>query len=112
SDGMKKLLARLKPDCFEDLIAVLALYRPGPLESGMVEMFTRRKHKQERIEYPHAMIEPILRDTYGCIVYQEQVMLISNALGGFSLNEADNLRKAMGKKKPEIMEKFATRFLE
>lgn len=111
SDGMKKLLARLKPDCFEDLIAVLALYRPGPLESGMVEMFTRRKHKLEPIGCPHPAMEPILRDTYGCIVYQEQVMLISNALGGFSLNEADNLRKAMGKKKPEIMAKFADQFV-
>ncbi|MBK7878041.1 MAG: DNA polymerase III subunit alpha [Planctomycetes bacterium] len=111
SDGMKKLLARLKPDCFEDLIAVLALYRPGPLESGMVEMFTRRKHGQEPIAYPHKSMEPILRDTYGCIVYQEQVMLISNALGGFTLNEADNLRKAMGKKKPEIMAKFADQFV-
>jgi len=111
SDGMKKLLARLKPDCFEDLIAVLALYRPGPLESGMVEMFTRRKHGQEPIAYQHASLEPILRDTYGCIVYQEQVMLISNVLGGFSLNEADNLRKAMGKKKPEIMARFADQFV-
>jgi DNA polymerase-3 subunit alpha len=100
SDGMKKLLARLKPDCFEDLIAVLALYRPGPLESGMVEMFTRRKHGQERIDYPHGILEPILRDTYGCIVYQEQVMLISNALASFTLNEADNLRKAMARRSP------------
>ena len=112
SEGMRKLLARIKPDCFEDLIAILALYRPGPLESGMVEMFTRRKHGEEPIRYPHASIEPILRDTYGCIVYQEQVMLISNALGSFSLNEADNLRKAMGKKKPEIMEQFAAKFVE
>ncbi len=112
SEGMRKLLARIKPDCFEDLIAILALYRPGPLESGMVEMFTRRKHGEEPIRYPHPSIEAILRDTYGCIVYQEQVMLISNALGSFSLNEADNLRKAMGKKKPEIMEKFAAKFVE
>ena len=112
SEGMRKLLARIRPDCFEDLIAILALYRPGPLESGMVEMFTRRKHGEEPISYPHPSIEPILRDTYGCIVYQEQVMLISNVLGSFSLNEADNLRKAMGKKKPEIMEKFAARFVE
>jgi len=112
SEGMRKLLSRIKPDCFEDLIAILALYRPGPLESGMVEMFTRRKHGEEAISYPHPSIESILRDTYGCIVYQEQVMLISNVLSSFSLNEADNLRKAMGKKKPEIMEKFAAKFVE
>ncbi|MBM3977920.1 MAG: DNA polymerase III subunit alpha [Planctomycetes bacterium] len=112
SDGMKKLLARLRPTRFEDLIAVLALYRPGPLESGMVEMFIRRKHGQEPISYPHPTMEPILRDTYGCIVYQEQVMLISSALSGFSLNEADNLRKAMGKKQPEVMQKFASKFVE
>ncbi len=111
SEGMRKLLARLKPDCFEDLIACLALYRPGPLESGMADMFMRRKHGLERIEYPHSSLEPILRDTYGCIVYQEQVMLISNALGNFSLNEADNLRKAMGKKQPEIMNKFSAQFV-
>jgi DNA polymerase-3 subunit alpha len=111
SDGMKKLLSRIKPDCFEDLIAILALYRPGPLESGMVEMFTRRKHGDEAIAVPHPSIEPILRDTYGCLVYQEQVMLISNVLANFSLNEADNLRKAMGKKKPEIMEKFSGQFI-
>jgi DNA polymerase-3 subunit alpha len=108
---MKKLLSRIKPDCFEDLIAILALYRPGPLESGMVEMFTRRKHGEEAIQVPHPSIESILRDTYGCLVYQEQVMLISNVLANFSLNEADNLRKAMGKKKPEIMEKFSGQFI-
>ncbi|MCK6448118.1 MAG: DNA polymerase III subunit alpha [Planctomycetes bacterium] len=112
SDGMKKLLARIKPDCFEDLIAILALYRPGPLESGMIDMFVRRKHGEEAIEYPHPLVEPILKDTYGCIVYQEQVMLIASSLGGFSLNEADNLRKAMGKKKPEIMAKFADQFVK
>ncbi len=111
SEGMRKLLARLKPDCFEDLIAALALYRPGPLESGMADMFMRRKHGLEKIEYVHASLEPILRDTYGCIVYQEQVMLISNALGNFSLNEADNLRKAMGKKQPEIMNKYSAQFV-
>ena len=111
SDGMRKLITRLKPDCFEDLIAILALYRPGPLESGMADMFCRRKHGEEPIEYPHPSMEPILEDTYGCIVYQEQVMLISNHLADFSLNEADNLRKAMGKKKPEIMERFSATFL-
>ncbi len=112
SEGMRKLLSRLKPDVFEDLIAVLALYRPGPLESGMIEMFTDRKHGKEKIVYQHPLLEPILRDTYGCLVYQEQVMLISSALAGFSLNEADNLRKAMGKKKPEIMAKFAEQFVQ
>ncbi|MDA1264562.1 MAG: DNA polymerase III subunit alpha [Planctomycetota bacterium] len=112
SEGMRKLLARLKPDCFEDLVAVLALYRPGPLESGMVDMFCDRKHGKEPITYPHRSLEKILDDTYGCIVYQEQVMLASVELGGFSLNDADNLRKAMGKKKPEIMQKFSAQFLE
>jgi len=112
SEGMRKLLARLRPDCFEDLIAVLALYRPGPLESGMDDMFIRRKHGLEEIRYPHPSLGEILKDTYGCIVYQEQVMRISNVLASFSLNEADNLRKAMGKKKPEIMEKFSTKFVE
>ncbi len=111
SSGMRKLLARLKPDCFEDLIAVLALYRPGPLKSGMADMFIRRKHGLERIEFPHPSLEPILRDTYGCIVYQEQVMLISNVLADLTLNEADNLRKAMGKKKPEIMRQFSEKFV-
>jgi len=112
SEGMRKLLARLRPDCFEDLVAVLALYRPGPLESGMDDMFIRRKHGLEEIEYPHESLESILEDTYGCIVYQEQVMLISNTLGNFSLNEADNLRKAMGKKKPEIMAQFSEQFVQ
>jgi DNA polymerase-3 subunit alpha len=111
SEGMRKLLARLRPDCFGDLVAVLALYRPGPLESGMDEMFARRKHKLEQVVYPHPSLEPILRETYGCIVYQEQVMQISNVLADFSMAEADNLRKAMGKKKPEIMAKFGASFL-
>ncbi|MEZ5974106.1 MAG: DNA polymerase III subunit alpha [Planctomycetota bacterium] len=112
SEGMRKLLARLKPDCFEDIAAVLALYRPGPLESGMVDMFVNRKHGREKIEYPHPSVEKILRPTYGCLVYQEQIMLVSVELGGFSLNDADNLRKAMGKKKPEIMQKFSAQFVE
>ncbi|HIF42023.1 MAG TPA: DNA polymerase III subunit alpha [Planctomycetes bacterium] len=112
SEGMRKLLARLKPDCFEDLMVVLALYRPGPLESGMVDMFCDRKHGKEAITYPHESLEEILAGTYGCIVYQEQVMLASVALGGFSLNDADNLRKAMGKKKPEIMQEFSSQFVE
>ena len=112
SEGMRKLLARLKPDCFDDVIAVLALYRPGPLESGMVDMFVDRKHGREDITYPHESLIPILESTYGCLVYQEQVMLASVDLSGFSLNDADNLRKAMGKKKPEIMQKFSAQFVE
>lgn len=112
SEGMRKLLNRLKPDCFEDIAAVLALYRPGPLESGMVDMFCDRKHGIEKVVYPHESVEKILSGTYGCLVYQEQIMLVSVELGGFSLNDADNLRKAMGKKKPEIMQKFSSQFVE
>lgn len=112
SEGMRKLLSRLKPDCFDDVIAVLALYRPGPLESGMVDMFVDRKHGREEITFPHDSLIPILGSTYGCLVYQEQVMLASVELSGFSLNDADNLRKAMGKKKPEIMQKFSAQFIE
>ncbi len=112
SEGMRKLLARLRPDCFDDVVAVLALYRPGPLESGMVDMFCNRKHGLEPIVYPHGSLSDILGNTYGCLVYQEQVMLASVALGGFSLIDADNLRKAMGKKKPEIMQKFSSQFLD
>jgi DNA polymerase-3 subunit alpha len=111
SKGMRDLLRRLKPDRFEDIIALLALYRPGPLEGGMVDKYVQRKHGIEPIEYPHALLEPILRETNGVILYQEQVMRIANALAGFSLNEADSLRKAMGKKKKEIMEAFKEKFV-
>ncbi|MFK7741968.1 MAG: DNA polymerase III subunit alpha [Planctomycetota bacterium] len=112
SSGMRELLTRLKPDNFEDVIAVLALYRPGPLGSGMVDMFVRRKHGEEKTVYPHADTATILEPTYGVIVYQEQVMQISGSIGGFSMSEADNLRKAMGKKKPEVMLKFKDQFIE
>ena len=112
SSGMRELLTRLKPDNFEDVIAVLALYRPGPLGSGMVDMFCRRKHGEEKTVYPHEDTAPILEPTYGVIVYQEQVMQISGLIGGFSMSEADNLRKAMGKKKPEVMLKFKDQFIE
>ena len=112
SGGMRELLHDLKPDTFADVIAVLALYRPGPIGSGMVKMFCKRKHGQEPIEYPHASVQPILADTYGVIVYQEQVMLIANTLAGFTLAEADSLRKAMGKKQPEVMAKFKDKFVE
>jgi DNA polymerase-3 subunit alpha len=112
SGGMRELLTRLKPDTFEDVIAVLALYRPGPLGSGMVDMFVRRKHGEEPVVYAHADLRPVLEPTYGVIVYQEQVMQIANLIGGFSMSDADNLRKAMGKKKPEVMAKFKDQFVD
>jgi DNA polymerase-3 subunit alpha len=112
SEGMRELLARLKPDCFEDIIAVLALYRPGPLQSGMVDMYVKRKHGEQKVDYPHESLEKILKDTYGVIVYQEQVMLTAHEMAGFTLNQADKLRKAMGKKKPEVMHEFRKLFVD
>jgi DNA polymerase-3 subunit alpha len=105
SRGMKDLVKRLQPDCFEDIVALVALFRPGPLQSGMVEDFINRKHGRAKVSYPHPALEPILRPTYGVIVYQEQVMQIAQSLAGYSLGAADMLRRAMGKKKPEEMEK-------
>ena len=99
SSGMQDLNKRLKPDNFEDLIAVLALYRPGPMESGMLESFIERKHGREKIEYTFDSMEPILKNTYGVIVYQEQVMQIVQSVGGFSLGYSDIIRRSMGKKK-------------
>jgi len=112
SSGFKELLKKLKPDCFEDIIAAGALYRPGPLEGGMVDDFINRKHGRTKVTYQHPALEPILKDTYGVIVYQEQVMQISSALAGYSLGQADLLRRAMGKKKKEVMEKEKARFLD
>ncbi len=112
SSGFKELLKKLKPDRFEDIIAAGALYRPGPLEGGMVDDFINRKHGKARVVYQHPAMEPILRETYGVIVYQEQVMQISRALAGYSLGQADLLRRAMGKKKKEVMEKEKARFLD
>ena len=112
SGGMRKLLTQLRPSTFEEVIAVLALYRPGPLETGMVEEFTKRKHGKAKIEYLHSALEPILRETYGVIVYQEQVMQIAQVLAGYTLGDADNLRRAMGKKKKEEMQKERERFVE
>jgi DNA polymerase-3 subunit alpha len=111
SSGMRKVLAQLRPSRFEDIIAVLALFRPGPLEGGMVEQFSKRKHGKEPIKYAHPDQEPILRDTYGVILYQEQVMQIAQTLAGYSLGEADNLRRAMGKKKKADMEREKERFI-
>ncbi|MEZ5990380.1 MAG: DNA polymerase III subunit alpha [Planctomycetota bacterium] len=112
SEGMQDLIRRLRPDTFEDVIASIALYRPGPLQSGMVDMYVKRKHGQERVTYPHDSLRSLLESTYGVIVYQEQVMLISHRLAGFSLNEADSLRKAMGKKKPEVMAGYRSKFVD
>ena len=108
---MKEYLVKLKPSCFEDLIAMVALYRPGPLGSGMVDSFIKRKHGAEQFSYDFPQLEPILKDTYGVIVYQEQVMLIAQTLANYSLGGADLLRRAMGKKKPEEMAKQKKIFL-
>ena len=105
SRGMKDLIKRLQPDCFEDVIALVALFRPGPLQSGMVDDFINRKQGKARVEYPHPKLEAILKPTYGVIVYQEQVMQIAQVLAGYTLGAADLLRRAMGKKKPEEMAK-------
>jgi DNA polymerase-3 subunit alpha len=105
SRGMKELIGRLLPDCFEDIIALVALFRPGPLQSGMVDDFVNRKHGKAKVDYPHPDLEGILKPTYGVIVYQEQVMQIAQVLAGYTLGGADLLRRAMGKKKPEEMAK-------
>ena len=111
SSGMRNLLVRIKPDCFEDLIAILALYRPGPLESGMVDDFIKRKRDPSKIVYDPPALESILKETHGVIVYQEQVMAIANRMAGFSLGQADLLRRAMGKKKHDEMARQKERFL-
>jgi DNA polymerase III subunit alpha len=114
SRGMKDLIKRLKPDRFDDLVAINALFRPGPLQSGMVDEFIDRKHGRNTgpIDYLHPSLEPILKPTYGVILYQEQVMQIAQVLAGYSLGGADLLRRAMGKKKPEEMAKQRAVFLE
>jgi DNA polymerase III subunit alpha len=112
SRGMKELIKRLQPDTFEDIVALVALYRPGPLQSGMVDDFINRKHGRARVEYPHPDLEPILKPTYGVILYQEQVMQIAQVLAGYTLGGADLLRRAMGKKKPEEMAEQREIFLK
>ncbi len=112
SSGMRELLRGLKPTVFEDIIAVAALYRPGPMGMGMHTAFVERKHGREPVKYPHPMLQPILEPTYGVIVFQEQVMQIAQVMGGYSLGQADLLRRAMGKKKKSEMDKQRTIFLD
>jgi DNA polymerase-3 subunit alpha len=112
SRGMRDLIRRLLPDNIEDIIALVALFRPGPLQSGAVDDYINRKHGQEPVDYPHASLEWVLSGTYGVVLYQEQVMQIAQVLAGFSLGQADLLRRAMGKKKPEEMAKVRKQFLE
>ena len=112
SQGMINLVKRLKPDVFEDLGALVALFRPGPLGSGMVDEFVDRKHGIKAISYPHPLLEPILKDTYGTIVYQEQIMQVFQTLADYSLGQADIVRRMMGKKKIEEMQKQKAKFIE
>ncbi|MEZ4705277.1 MAG: DNA polymerase III subunit alpha [Bdellovibrionota bacterium] len=112
SSGMRDLVVRLKPNCFEDIVALVALYRPGPLGSGMVDDFISRKHGKTKIVYDLPQLEDILKETYGVILYQEQVMQIASTLASYSLGEADLLRRAMGKKIKEEMDQQQQRFLE
>ncbi len=111
SAGMRALVRRLEPTEFRDLIAILALYRPGPLESGMVDDYIERKHGRQPVTYPHERVRDILEETYGLPIYQDQVMLMAQKLAGFTLAEADLLRKAMGKKKPEVMAEMREKFV-
>ena len=112
SSGMRDLLKKLRPQRFEDIVALLALYRPGPIGSGMLDDFMKRKHGEGEIRYDHPLLETILKETYGIIVYQEQVMMIVSSLAGFSLSQADILRRAIGKKTPEIMDQQRRAFIE
>ncbi len=112
SSGMRDLLMKLKPNTFEDIVALVALYRPGPLQSGMVQDFIDRKHGKTKVEYPLPQLETVLKDTYGVIVYQEQVMQIANVLAGYTLGDADLLRRAMGKKKAEEMAAQREKFMK
>ncbi len=112
SRGMKDLIRRLQPDTFEEIIALVALFRPGPLQSGMVDDFIDRKHGRARVAYPHPDLTPILQPTYGVILYQEQVMQIAQVLAGYTLGGADLLRRAMGKKMPEEMAKQRATFVD
>jgi DNA polymerase III subunit alpha len=111
STGIRDMTVRIRPNCFEDLVAILALYRPGPLDSGMAEDYIKRKSGKEKIKYLHPLLEGILKDTYGVIVYQEQVMQTAQILAGYTMGDADILRRAMGKKDPEEMAAQRERFV-
>ena len=112
SEGMRELLRKIAPAKFRDLVPLVALYRPGPLGSGMVDDFVECRHGRKDPQYAHPMLKPILEETFGVILYQEQVMRIANKMGGFTLSEADSLRKAMGKKLPEVMAKYREQFVQ
>jgi len=112
SSGMQELLRKMKPEAFGDIVAVNALFRPGPLGAGMDEVYVDCKHGRQPVHYPHPSLEPILQETYGVILYQEQVMQISSLMGGFTMGQADTLRKAMGKKKKSIMAEMRVMFIE
>jgi DNA polymerase III subunit alpha len=112
SDGMKQIVKDLKPSGIEDVSSILALYRPGPLDAGLIPKFIDRKHGREKIQFQHSLLEPILKETYGVLVYQEQIMKMAQDLSGYSLGEADLLRRAMGKKKASEMQKQKEKFID
>lgn len=112
SSGMRQVVKDLKPSNIEDISSILALYRPGPLDAGLIPKFINRKHGRESIDYPHDLIKPILEETYGIMVYQEQIMKIAQDMAGYSLGQADLLRRAMGKKKMAEMEKHREIFID
>jgi hypothetical protein len=109
---MRQIVRDLKPSGLEDISSVLALYRPGPLDAGLIPKFINRKHGREKIDFAHEILQPILKETYGIMVYQEQIMKIAQDMAGYSLGQADLLRRAMGKKKMSEMEKHKGIFME
>ena len=109
---MKQITRDLKPSGIEDISSISALYRPGPLDAGLIDIFINRKHGREEVSYQHPLLEPILKETYGVMVYQEQIMRIAQELAGYSLGEADLLRRAMGKKKVDEMKKHREKFID
>jgi DNA polymerase-3 subunit alpha len=112
SSGMRQVVRGLKPSSIEDISSILALYRPGPLDAGLIDKFIERKHDQKKIKYEHPLLEPILQETYGILVYQEQIMKMAQELAGYSLGQADLLRRAMGKKKVSEMQKHRETFID